>query len=342
MMHTQGIRAIRTGRERARRRAVAAILSLALTCSGAARAEGDTQAEARAAFARGYALTQEGRYEEAIADFTHAYRISPHYAVLYNLGQAYAAAGRPGQAADALKRYLAEGGSKVPAARRRQVEADIAAQERRVAAAPASAPMPPASDPVGARAPIAAPADPPPPPAAAAAGISAATPSWSPDSPSLTVAADPAFAGQAHLTAPAVSTPIRAGDPGPPDTQGSRARRIAGLTVAGAGVVAGGVAAALYLWNRDRYQRWSSRHDEIAKNTPPSPERDDRQRDNDDLARSIRTTSVVNVSFAIASAALLATGAVLYVTGSRRGDAATSTVQTIGLGPGIVDWRVAF
>jgi len=96
-------------------------------------AQTDAKAEAGKHFDRGFALAKRGGYAEAVVEFNQAYALSPHFAVLYNLGQAYGALGQPVYAVQALRRYLSEGSNQVPAQRRNQVEADIARQERQIA-----------------------------------------------------------------------------------------------------------------------------------------------------------------------------------------------------------------
>ena len=119
--------------------------------STAAGAQVNPRAMARKHFDRGIDLAHAGRYAEAIVEFDEAYQLSPHFAVLFNLGQAYAASGQPSQASRALRRYLVEGGAQIPADRRKQVEREIARQEQRTAretadpaatAPPAGAPAP--------------------------------------------------------------------------------------------------------------------------------------------------------------------------------------------------------
>ena len=97
-------------------------------------AQTDAKVEARLHFDRGLALTKQGGYAEAVTEFNRAYELSPHFAVLYNLGQAYSLLGQPVYAVQALGRYLSEGGKEVPAQRRKQVEADMAREERHISA----------------------------------------------------------------------------------------------------------------------------------------------------------------------------------------------------------------
>jgi hypothetical protein len=110
------------------------IVIFALCSSSApALAQSNSQAEARQHFDRGFALAEKKAYLEAVTEFSRAYELSPHFAVLFNLGQAYVALGQPVYAVQSLQRYLSEGGKEVPAKRRTQVRAEIARQERLIA-----------------------------------------------------------------------------------------------------------------------------------------------------------------------------------------------------------------
>jgi hypothetical protein len=109
-----------------------------------AAAQLEPKIEAGRHFDRGLSLAKQKSYREAIDEFNRAYELSPHYSVMYNLGQAYLAIAQPVFAVEALRRYLSEGDKAVPAARRRQVEATIAAQERQIGSVTAS------SEPAGA------------------------------------------------------------------------------------------------------------------------------------------------------------------------------------------------
>lgn len=118
-------------RRNVRQIGVALALS-ALGFASSARADDAQLAAAREHFARGYALAESGNPEAAIGEFEQAYAASPKPSVLYNLGQAYAAAGRSSEAIDALERFLKLSGSNVDEARARQVEALIRYHSQRV------------------------------------------------------------------------------------------------------------------------------------------------------------------------------------------------------------------
>jgi hypothetical protein len=126
-------------RARIRRLRSAAILLLA-TWSELGLAEKDAQVEARESFALGYRLVQEGKLEGGIAAFERAYAASPHFSVLYNLAQAYAASGQVVRAVDTFERYLAEGGDQVPQSRRSSVNEAIAYHSRRIGGLSIAAP----------------------------------------------------------------------------------------------------------------------------------------------------------------------------------------------------------
>jgi hypothetical protein len=57
-------------------------------------------------YGAGYRLAEAGDYEGAAREFEMAYRLEPNPRVLFNLGQAYAAAGQPVAAYDAFAQYL--------------------------------------------------------------------------------------------------------------------------------------------------------------------------------------------------------------------------------------------
>ena len=94
-----------------------------------AHAEEEPWRAARAHYEHGVELANKGNYKAALEEFNAAYTASPHFAVLYNIGQAEVALGRPRKAIDTLSRYLRDGKEDVPAPRRQQVQAQIAQLE---------------------------------------------------------------------------------------------------------------------------------------------------------------------------------------------------------------------
>lgn len=110
------------------------LVTAPVRADGTANPAGDAQttAEARTHFQRGVRLGEMGSYREAAIEFEAAYRLAPHFAVLFNLGQAYVALARPVDAVEVLRRYLTEGGSALPPSRRSEVQAIIRQQEGRI------------------------------------------------------------------------------------------------------------------------------------------------------------------------------------------------------------------
>jgi len=84
---------------------LAAITSSTMLWRPVARA--DVRTEARRAFRHGMELVQAGQVDEGIAALEQAYEILPHPNVLYNIGRAYAEAGRYDEAVEYFERYLA-------------------------------------------------------------------------------------------------------------------------------------------------------------------------------------------------------------------------------------------
>jgi len=96
-------------------------------------AQTNAKAEARQHHALGLASMKNKAFGEAIAELNQAYDLGHDFAVLYDIGQAYVAMEQPVFAVKMLKKYLADGGKQVPAARRKEAEATLAAQQWRIA-----------------------------------------------------------------------------------------------------------------------------------------------------------------------------------------------------------------
>ncbi|MBI4703107.1 MAG: PEGA domain-containing protein [Deltaproteobacteria bacterium] len=112
-----------------------AALALSLLLAGPpawAQAQPDPKAIARQIFAHAIELLDKGDYAQAAAEFRRAYELSPHYSVLYNLGQVHVELGKPVEALDAFERYLQGGGGEIVADRRKKVEEDIERLKGRV------------------------------------------------------------------------------------------------------------------------------------------------------------------------------------------------------------------
>jgi tetratricopeptide (TPR) repeat protein len=91
-----------------------------------ASAQGDDD-EARMHFRLGRAYYDSGRFADAAGEFEQAYQLSGRAALLYNLYVSYRDGGQPREAADRLRRYLAEAEN---VENRSQLEARLASLER--------------------------------------------------------------------------------------------------------------------------------------------------------------------------------------------------------------------
>ncbi len=93
-----------------------------------------SSATAHATFQAGVTQAASGELEAALRSFETAYAQQPHYSVLYNIGQAQSALGRPLDATRTFERYLLEAGVKLSTARREEVQQLLAANRRRLGA----------------------------------------------------------------------------------------------------------------------------------------------------------------------------------------------------------------
>ena len=130
---------------RARVRSFLFALSLLLAASRSGRAD-DPRDAAFGHYERGLALVQQRDYQGALREFTAAYEVRPHFAVLYNIGQCQALLGHLPQAVEALSRYLGDGRYLVPAERRRQVGDQVAELASRLNSPADTSPRPQMTD----------------------------------------------------------------------------------------------------------------------------------------------------------------------------------------------------
>ncbi|HJK90443.1 MAG TPA: tetratricopeptide repeat protein, partial [Polyangiaceae bacterium LLY-WYZ-15_(1-7)] len=89
-----------------RRLALPAVIAV-VTLSFTQTAFADVRTEARRHFRRGMQLIADGSLDEGIEELELAYETLPHPNVLYNIGRAYAEAGRYQDALEYFERYLA-------------------------------------------------------------------------------------------------------------------------------------------------------------------------------------------------------------------------------------------
>jgi len=93
----------------------------------------DPVERARLHFKLGVDFYRELNYRAALIEFERAYKASPHYKLLYNLGQVSIDLQEDWKAIEYFTRYLREGGSELAEARRTEVEQSIARLEKRLA-----------------------------------------------------------------------------------------------------------------------------------------------------------------------------------------------------------------
>ncbi len=89
--------------------------------------------EADERFRRGVQLYNETNFSAALVEFQRAYDIDPKYQVLYNIAETYYQLQDYANALKTYQRYLQEGGNKIAAKRRKDVETEIEKLTKRVA-----------------------------------------------------------------------------------------------------------------------------------------------------------------------------------------------------------------
>lgn len=310
-----------------------------LTGVGVAAAQSTEARElARRHFQRGVELAGESAFREALVEFTRAYELSPHYSVLFNIGQAHVALGHASQAIDAFKRYLAEGGANIELDRRRDVEAELSRQFERTATLEVRVNRSHArvwvdAEPRG-ETPLSEPLrlD------IGVHRVRVELDAGRAEERTLTLAAEEhvvaKFEFRDALAAPAQATlpttppalpiprpsppaPLQRTSPPPKGPSPAHTRPWLAYALGGAGVALGGGALAHYLWNRGRYHDWQARYAEFERE--PSAEN---RRSANELADSISRASTVSVGLGAAAALCLGTGVALWLSAPTSGSAA--------------------
>ncbi|MBN1612787.1 MAG: PEGA domain-containing protein [Polyangiaceae bacterium] len=113
-------------------RILGALFTAVVFCRAVTVFADDAKTDAARHFEAGVSAFEHRRYAEAGEQFEAAYRAAPAYAVLFNIGQVNVILGRSVQAVAAFEKYLAEGGSAIPAGRRAQVEQELERQRARI------------------------------------------------------------------------------------------------------------------------------------------------------------------------------------------------------------------
>ena len=299
--------------------------------AGAARADDPARAAASAYYSKGLELANQGQYEAALDQFANAYTKSPHFAVLYNIGQAQIALGRPLEAISALAKYLRDGAEQVPLSRREQVQAQIALLEARLSELTITTDTPGAVIRVDGHEVGTAPLFQPIRLAAGSHTVTARLPNGAevvravalgeaereklelelagaappPPSPA---AVPPPSAAESAAAPPPVTLPVE--EPPPPR---SPAMRRTSYVLAGSGVLAGAAALTVYLAYRGKYHDWQAGNAELP-NLPTGSGAYYAQIDaNNRLAASLTTANHTILGLSIAGGALMAAGTVLFL-----------------------------
>jgi tetratricopeptide (TPR) repeat protein len=93
----------------------------------------NTTDRARIHFRNGVDFYHEGNFRAALIEFKRAYKASPHYKLLYNLGQVSLELQEDGSAIDYFTHYLREGGDELSPERKLEVQRDLLRLKARLA-----------------------------------------------------------------------------------------------------------------------------------------------------------------------------------------------------------------
>jgi tetratricopeptide (TPR) repeat protein len=296
--------------------------------------------EAREHFERGLALVKTGDLARAVDAFDAAYTLSPKFSVLYNLGQALAALGRPVAAKRALEQYLEQGGEQVPTNRRARAVELIKEQQRRIGfvvirSAQHGAELLVDGEQVG-RTPLVEPV----PLAAGQHGIVAQAAGFRVFTTSIAVAPEATTEIVIELTAELpVQSPKASALPADPRrterallTRPPRARAAPALpnsskrtawivATSATGIALGAVSVSLGIWNQGRYDQWRRDRSAVDSKLAMGPEDSTTRRDRLALygrGASIQAVDDLALSAAILGASALITAGVLWLTGETR------------------------
>jgi len=89
--------------------------------------------EARSRYKKGLDLYEDGAFDAALIEFQRAYDTAPSYKILYNIGLVHLQLNDYAGALRSFRKYLDDGGKKIDAKRRSEVEREIKKLEGRVA-----------------------------------------------------------------------------------------------------------------------------------------------------------------------------------------------------------------
>jgi tetratricopeptide (TPR) repeat protein len=277
------------------------LLLLFRFCEPQAVAEQALEQTASTQFAHGVELAQKGDYQAALRAFHDAYAASPNVAVLYNIGQAEVALGRPLEATATLSRYLREGQDAISPERRQQVGDQIKLLESFVVAldlsANANAAITVDGHEVG-RTPLAS-------PVRLAAGTHSVTARFD----GATVSCPTTGPNNAAKGVDACAQRGPATKPAPARSNGRQALPYA---LASAGVALGAGALGVYLWKRGEYQRWQDGENSLKAETPGTPSYQAHAAENQRLAGDLSTANHTILGLSVAGGVLVMAGASLF------------------------------
>jgi hypothetical protein len=296
------------------------VVFLLLGLGQARAAEAPSEEAAMKHFARALELVDQSDFQGALQQFKDAYAAKPHFAVWYNIAQAYISLGQPPEAIEALLRYLREGQSQIPSGKRLQVDEQIKLLEAllgelEVTTEPSGALLAVDGREIG-RTPLSEPIR-----LAAGRHKIAASLDGRP-TVERTVAIGQGRRHEVVLQLPPLPlkvVPPREISPGPiallaqPTPVRSRMRPALPYVLAGAGVALGGAALGVYLWKRDKYEQWQDGNAQLRNLTSGSESYVARATENNRLAASLTTANRAIVGLAIGGGVLTAAGTALYL-----------------------------
>jgi tetratricopeptide (TPR) repeat protein len=319
-----------------------ALFLVTMLAAGARAAAGDPRQIAGAHYSRGIELANQGLYAAALQEFNDANAISPHFAVLYNIGQAQIALDHPVEAIEALSRYLRDGADRIPAARRLQVQSQIGLLQSRLAELSITTEQAGVSIRIDGRDVGRTPL---PQPIRLTAGTHTVTGGLA-DGTQITrkVALGEAERQRLELVflpAPPAAAPASASAPSS-DAHASidlGARRDptlrrAAYFVGGVGVLWAGAALGVYLWNRGRYDDWRAGDAALKTEMLGSTAFRERATANNTLASSLTTANTAILGLSIVGGALVAAGATMFLFDRARAHSRVSSEISFGWGPG--------
>ena len=288
----------------------------------AAPSADDAAAEAARHFRRGIELFDQGAFAAAVVEFKRAHETKPHASVLYNLGQAYVALGKPVEAVEALQRYLSDPTTRLAPAKRKQIEEQLRVQRSRTGTIRIDLTPPDAVVTVDGELQGVGPL----PPLRLSVGlhnVAAAKPGFEPAERSLTVIGGDELSlaltlrAQRPLPLPPASAPAAAvASPSPsplaisppPSVQAEvhqrQPVRVPGwaYAVGAGGMALLGTGGGLYLWNHGRFRDWQKEDQQLAEDAPSLSRADlmARLQSQNEAWRNIQRMDRISIGLAVA------------------------------------------